>query len=277
MHILNTHPLGALNADKSQPQLQQTQQVYYLISLCYTAITFLFFLLYYYFYSDCVKGYYKRAKAHAAVWNEKEARRDFNTVAQLDVTLASLVHRELKALSESLKEKYWEEKEKYWNMLDKKEPERDEVEEKEEEGEGNESVSKDGECRSAGEVGGNEDGDANDAPAEGAGNKAEASEVKCSASERTKGKDWQQMLRLVMLLQNEGSFLIKEKRFQEACAKFKEAVEYVDFLQNTVGGNDYTVNPHKLRCVSGTKTCKTKPFVVMMSVQMSISIHPVEN
>uniref|UniRef100_A0A672YK10 Aryl hydrocarbon receptor interacting protein like 2 n=1 Tax=Sphaeramia orbicularis TaxID=375764 RepID=A0A672YK10_9TELE len=61
-------------------------------------------------HKDCVKGYYKRAKAHAAVWNEKEARRDYNMVAHLDVTLASLVSRELKNLSERLKEKYWEEK-----------------------------------------------------------------------------------------------------------------------------------------------------------------------
>uniref|UniRef100_A0A665U332 Aryl hydrocarbon receptor interacting protein like 2 n=1 Tax=Echeneis naucrates TaxID=173247 RepID=A0A665U332_ECHNA len=66
-------------------------------------------------HKDCVKGYYKRAKAHAAVWNEKEARRDFNMVANLDITLASLVHREIKALSERMKVKYWEEREKYWN------------------------------------------------------------------------------------------------------------------------------------------------------------------
>uniref|UniRef100_A0A672YJM2 Aryl hydrocarbon receptor interacting protein like 2 n=1 Tax=Sphaeramia orbicularis TaxID=375764 RepID=A0A672YJM2_9TELE len=72
-------------------------------------------------HKDCVKGYYKRAKAHAAVWNEKEARRDYNMVAHLDVTLASLVSRELKNLSERLKEKYWEEKEQYWNMLEKNE------------------------------------------------------------------------------------------------------------------------------------------------------------
>uniref|UniRef100_A0A3P8UPH1 Aryl hydrocarbon receptor interacting protein like 2 n=1 Tax=Cynoglossus semilaevis TaxID=244447 RepID=A0A3P8UPH1_CYNSE len=47
-------------------------------------------------HKDCVKAYYKRAKAHAAVWNEKEARQDFNMVAQLDITLASLVRKELK-------------------------------------------------------------------------------------------------------------------------------------------------------------------------------------
>uniref|UniRef100_A0A8C2WUB1 Aryl hydrocarbon receptor interacting protein like 2 n=1 Tax=Cyclopterus lumpus TaxID=8103 RepID=A0A8C2WUB1_CYCLU len=91
-------------------------------------------------HKDCVKGYYKRAKAHAAVWNEKEARRDFNMVAHLDITLASLIGRELKALSESMKEKYWEEKEKYWNKLEKKknnnteEEIHDKDEEEEEEG-----------------------------------------------------------------------------------------------------------------------------------------------
>uniref|UniRef100_A0A8C2WRH8 Aryl hydrocarbon receptor interacting protein like 2 n=1 Tax=Cyclopterus lumpus TaxID=8103 RepID=A0A8C2WRH8_CYCLU len=90
--------------------------------------------------NNCVKGYYKRAKAHAAVWNEKEARRDFNMVAHLDITLASLIGRELKALSESMKEKYWEEKEKYWNKLEKKknnnteEEIHDKDEEEEEEG-----------------------------------------------------------------------------------------------------------------------------------------------
>uniref|UniRef100_A0A3Q0RSZ1 Aryl hydrocarbon receptor interacting protein like 2 n=1 Tax=Amphilophus citrinellus TaxID=61819 RepID=A0A3Q0RSZ1_AMPCI len=83
---------------------------------------------------DCVKGYYKRAKAHAAVWNEKEARRDFNMVAQLDITLAKLVCRELKALSEHMKEKYWEEKEQYWNKLEKNEN-KNEVEEVEGHGE----------------------------------------------------------------------------------------------------------------------------------------------
>ncbi|CAB1457058.1 unnamed protein product [Pleuronectes platessa] len=65
------------------------------------------------------------------VWNEKEARRDFNMVSHLDVTLASLVHRELKNLSERMKEKYWEEKDQYWNMLETKEGKNEEEEEKE--------------------------------------------------------------------------------------------------------------------------------------------------
>lgn len=167
-----------------------------------------------------MKGYYKRAKAHAAVWNEKEARRDFNMVASLDVTLASLVGRELRALSERMKEKYWEEKEAYWNMLDKKQ----DKDEEEEEGSNKERKKEQGEKEerellpgAAGER--EEAGTATTAP---------------SAPSRSEGKDWQQMLRLIMLLQDKGNFLIKEKHFQEASAKFTEALEYVDALRNLV-------------------------------------------
>ncbi|XP_069550697.1 uncharacterized protein [Brachyistius frenatus] len=211
-------------------------------------------------HKDCVKGYYKRAKAHAAVWNEKEARRDFNMVAHLDVTLALLVSRELKALSESMKEKYWEEKEKYWNMLEKKENENEEDNEEgerqdeEEKAEGGiekvkqedvesateakkveESVSDKSPFKCA-EVHQEELGENKATPTEGTGIKEEAtsSATDLNACTKTEGKDWQQMLRLVMLLQNEGNFLIKENHFQEASVKFKEALEYVDFLQNKV-------------------------------------------
>ncbi|KAM7417400.1 hypothetical protein PAMA_017180 [Pampus argenteus] len=143
-------------------------------------------------HKDCVKGYYKRAKAHTAVWNEKEARRDFNMVAHLDITLASLVNRELKALSEHMKEKYWEEKAQYWNM-----------------NEGTVKVT----------------------PTVGTDDNKEESSSTC---DKTEEKNWQQMLRLVMLLQNEGNFLFKENHFKEASVKFEEAIEYVDFLQNKV-------------------------------------------
>ncbi|XP_019718860.1 aryl-hydrocarbon-interacting protein-like 1 [Hippocampus comes] len=153
-------------------------------------------------HKDCVKGYYKRAKAHAAVWNEKEARRDFNMVAHLDPTLASLVHRELRALSERMKEKYWQEKDAYWNKLDVK----DAADEKEKKESVDEEEKKDAQV---GDEGGKDDG-----------------------GDKTEGKDWQQMLRLVMLLQEQGNVLMKEKDFQEASTKFKEALDYVDFLQN---------------------------------------------
>ncbi|XP_034037604.1 uncharacterized protein LOC117520370 [Thalassophryne amazonica] len=67
----------------------------------------------------------------------------------------------------------------------------------------------------------------------------DAEESSCSKigpniSAQTEEKDWQQMLRLVMLLQKEGNFLIKQKCHEEASAKFKEALEYVDVLQNKV-------------------------------------------
>lgn len=209
--------------------------------------------------SDCVKGYYKRAKAHAAVWNEKEARRDFNMVVNLDVTLASLVQRELKNLSERLKAKYWEEKEQYWNMLETKENQEeeddghddDEEEEKEKKEDKGKQEAKDNEREKKDEAGEEKDkeefpskdehgGNKGDAvkvpPAEEAGSKEEASssEINPDALHKTDEKDWQQMLRLVMLLQNEGNFLIKENHFEDASAKFKEAIEYVDILQNKV-------------------------------------------
>lgn len=161
-----------------------------------------------------MKGYYKRAKAHAAVWNEKEARRDFNMVAHLDPTLASLVHRELRALSERMKEKYWQEKDAYWNKLDIK----DAADEKEKKELVDEEEKKDAQV---GDEGGKDDG-----------------------GDKTEGKDWQQMLRLVMLLQEQGNVLMKEKGFQEASTKFKEALDYVDFLQNKVG---VTVNPQTVK------------------------------
>lgn len=198
-------------------------------------------------FSDCVKGYYKRAKAHAAVWNEKEARRDFNMVAHLDVTLASLVGRELKAMSERMKEKYWEEKEKYWNMLEKKEntnEEEEEVENKGNQEEDGESVTRD----SKDEVGEEKSKECSEGHKEellpGATCNEEEpslSEINPNTSKLAEGKDWQQMLRLVMLLQNEGNFLIKEKHFQDASVKFKEAIEYVDVLQNMVSVIDHRV------------------------------------
>lgn len=158
------------------------------------------------------------------MWNEKEARRDFNTVASLDVTLASLVGRELRALSERIKEKYWEEKEAYWNMLEKKD------EEKEDAGSSEEGK------KEPGEEGIQETSEGLELLPGAAGDQGEASSatIASSASSRSEGKDWQQMLRLIMLLQGEGNFLIKEKRFQEASLKFTEALEYVDALRNMV-------------------------------------------
>lgn len=195
--------------------------------------------------SDCVKGYYKRAKAHAAVWNEKEARRDFNMVAHLDTTLASLVGRELKAMSERMKEKYWEERERYWNMLEKNEnkdeKEEEDVENKEGNKEDSELATRDSEDE-AGEEKRKECSVDQEVGCLSGSNKKDTSlsEMNPNTSSSTEGKDWQQMLQLVMVLQNEGSGLIKGKRFQDASIKFKEALEYVDVLQNMVSSNDHS-------------------------------------
>ncbi|KAM6953157.1 aryl-hydrocarbon-interacting protein-like 1 [Aplochiton taeniatus] len=196
---------------------------------------------------DCVKGYYKRAKAHMAVWNEREARRDFNMVANLDITLAPLVHRELKSLSECMREKYWEEKEKYWNILEEKEGKREEEEEKEE-GEEEEEKDKDEKEKGTKEKGGNTVGDdevaTEEVKEEGTRERATVREVEVAVSPAsqlqsppcatTEGKDWQQMLRMVMFLQEEGNFHMKDQRHDQAAGKFREALGYVDHLQTKV-------------------------------------------
>lgn len=216
---------AGLNANKPPPQLQQTFALFLRSLIILFGFIYRAWVFYFSMFSDCVKGYYKRAKAHAAVWNEKEARRDFNMVASLDVTLASLVGRELRALSERMKEKYWEEKEVYWNMLEKTQDKEEEDQgsggdgTKEQGGEENQEISEGGEL-SPGAAGDHEE--------------ACSATIGPSASSGSEGKDWQQMLRLIMLLQDEGNFLIKEKRFQEASAKFTQALEYVDALRKLV-------------------------------------------
>ncbi|XP_056327838.1 aryl-hydrocarbon-interacting protein-like 1 [Danio aesculapii] len=188
-------------------------------------------------HKDCVKAYYKRAKAYAAVWSEREARRDFQMVANLDITLSRLVHRELNLLSERMKEKYSEDKERYWNILEgKEEKERDSEEEDisamntKEESNGEHSHSPE-------EVKDAEQGkDSSVAEENKHDTKSEESAVEANhrITALTEGKDWQQMLRLIMLLQDEGNFNVKEHHYTEAAAKFKEALEYVDHLQTKV-------------------------------------------
>ncbi|TUM96408.1 AH receptor-interacting protein [Bagarius yarrelli] len=56
-------------------------------------------------YEDNVKAYFKRGKAHAAVWNEAEARADFQKVLELDSSLAPAVSKEIQAMEKRLREK----------------------------------------------------------------------------------------------------------------------------------------------------------------------------
>ena len=55
--------------------------------------------------ADNVKAYFKRGKAHAAVWNAQEAQADFAKVLQLDPALAPVVSRELRALEARIRQK----------------------------------------------------------------------------------------------------------------------------------------------------------------------------
>ncbi|XP_075401393.1 AH receptor-interacting protein isoform X1 [Tenrec ecaudatus] len=64
-------------------------------------------------HADNVKAYFKRGKAHAAVWNAQEAQADFAKVLELDPALAPVVSRELRALEARLRQKDKEEKARF--------------------------------------------------------------------------------------------------------------------------------------------------------------------
>ena len=49
-------------------------------------------------FSDNVKALFRRAKAHAAVWNIKEAQEDFAKANELDPSLESAIKKELLTL-----------------------------------------------------------------------------------------------------------------------------------------------------------------------------------
>ncbi|XP_077103966.1 uncharacterized protein LOC143756957 isoform X2 [Siphateles boraxobius] len=188
-------------------------------------------------HKDCVKAYYKRAKAYAAVWSEREARKDFQMVANLDISLSRLVQRELNLLSERMREKYWEDKERYWNIFEEKEERERESEEEENSAMPTKEESKVEHYQYPEEVKYAEEG-INPSLAEenkhDTKSKDSAGEANRRITALTQGKDWQQMLRLILLLQDEGNFNVKEHKYTEATVKFKEALEYVDHLQTKV-------------------------------------------
>ncbi|NXE54757.1 AIPL1 protein, partial [Casuarius casuarius] len=63
------------------------------------------------------KAHFKRAKAHAAVWNEREAREDFARAAHLDPAMAAAVKKELKLLGERMRKKHVEERKRYQGLF----------------------------------------------------------------------------------------------------------------------------------------------------------------
>ncbi|XP_051486541.1 uncharacterized protein LOC127389763 [Apus apus] len=67
--------------------------------------------------ADNAKAYFKRAKAHAAVWNEREAREDFMRVAHLDPAMAAAVKKELKQLGERMRKKHVEDRKRYQGLF----------------------------------------------------------------------------------------------------------------------------------------------------------------
>ncbi|XP_069469126.1 aryl-hydrocarbon-interacting protein-like 1 [Ambystoma mexicanum] len=68
-------------------------------------------------HNDNVKAYYKRAKAHSAIWNEKEAREDFLRAAHLDPSLTGVVKRELMQLGARMRGKKVEEQQRMQELL----------------------------------------------------------------------------------------------------------------------------------------------------------------
>lgn len=62
------------------------------------------------FPTDNVKAYFKRGKAHAAVWNVAEAQADFAKVLALDPSLRPVVSKELRSLEVRLRQKDAEDK-----------------------------------------------------------------------------------------------------------------------------------------------------------------------
>lgn len=61
---------------------------------------------------DNVKAYFRRAKAHIAAWNPKEAKEDLEKVMELDHSLEGLAKKELARLEEMQKNKDLQDKEK---------------------------------------------------------------------------------------------------------------------------------------------------------------------
>ncbi|XP_050301435.1 AH receptor-interacting protein [Anthonomus grandis grandis] len=66
---------------------------------------------------DNVKAYFRRAKAHVAVWNPREAREDLEKVMTLDPSLVPFAKTELLKLEEMQKVKDLQDKEKLKNMF----------------------------------------------------------------------------------------------------------------------------------------------------------------
>lgn len=66
---------------------------------------------------DNVKALYRRGKAHSASWDVEQARRDLSRAAELDVSLVTAVEKELRSLTQRVKEKDTAERERLKGRL----------------------------------------------------------------------------------------------------------------------------------------------------------------
>ncbi|XP_032902326.1 aryl-hydrocarbon-interacting protein-like 1 [Amblyraja radiata] len=66
-----------------------------------------------------VKAYFLRAKAHAEVWNEAQAKADFDKVLEYDIGMAKSVKKELRMLDSRMRDKEEEEKLQFKRMFQK--------------------------------------------------------------------------------------------------------------------------------------------------------------
>ena len=69
---------------------------------------------------DNLKAVYQRARAHSALYNEEEARKDFSTVMRLDPKFKPIVQQELRRLGENLRAKHVHSKKNYWTSSQEK-------------------------------------------------------------------------------------------------------------------------------------------------------------
>lgn len=92
----------ALSYQKAEPVAGRSPHLMLLCAFCLLAPP-----------ADNVKAYFKRGKAHAAVWNAQEAQADFAKVLELDPALAPVVSRELRILEARIRQKDEEDKARF--------------------------------------------------------------------------------------------------------------------------------------------------------------------
>lgn len=92
----------ALSYQKAEPVAGRSPHLVLLCAFCLPAPP-----------ADNVKAYFKRGKAHAAVWNAQEAQADFAKVLELDPALAPVVSRELRILEARIRQKDEEDKARF--------------------------------------------------------------------------------------------------------------------------------------------------------------------